>query len=129
MKVATSPPGITYKEVYKSSKQKWHVAVSASVAKDFPTLPVVLRAIACAPGSCCKFFVSDTELCKFFKEALRKTSRTRLLQRTCVLAGPADREAVDKKYRGLYISQRAFLLKFQAADGGVCPGWSDTASL
>ena len=123
MKRDTSPRGIIYKELYKSSKQKWHVAVTASVANEFPTLPQLLRSIAHAPGSCCNFYLSDNNLRKFFTKALRTSSRALLLQRTCVLAMPSDHAAAAKDYKDLYLTPRGFLLKFKAAEGDVCPGW------
>ena len=63
----------------------------------------------------------------FFKKVARTSSRARLLQSTCVLVGPADREAAAKNYMELYLSPRGVLLKFQAAEGGVCPEWSETS--
>ena len=116
---AAAPRGIAYTGQYKIANQKWHVAVSAAVAAEFPTLPQLLLSIARAPGSGCNLY-SERKLCKFFK-VLKTTPR--ILQRTCVLAKPAEREAVKKKYRELYITPRGFLLKFPGGDDGVCPGW------
>jgi len=69
-----SPRGITYREKCKSSNHSFHVAVSAALADEFPTLPQVLRAVALAPGSCFKFYVSEHKLCKFFKTKKREGS-------------------------------------------------------
>ena len=121
MTQAAPPRGIAYTGQYKIANQKWHVAVSAAVAAEFPTLPQLLLSVARAPGSGCNLYMSERRLCKFFTKAVKTTPR--ILQRTCVLAKPAEREAVKKKYRELYIPPRGFLLKFQAAEGGVCPGW------
>jgi len=152
---ATPPRGITYKEHYKSAKSNWHLAVSAAVAVEFPSLPLLLRTIAIAPGSCCVFYRSEKKLCKFFKKAVKTTPRIiqrtcilsklaermdakkkvcnffkkvvettpQIMKRTCVLSKPADRAAVKKNVKDLYITPRDFLLKFQADEGGVCPGW------
>ena len=43
--------GLTYKQAYNNPKRCLHVAVSAALAGDLPTLPLLLRAIAVAPGS------------------------------------------------------------------------------
>ena len=125
MTKATPPRGIAYPEHYKSAKSNWHLAVSAAVATELPTLPQLLRSIALAPGSCCVFYPSERNLCKFFKAAVRKSPR--IPQRMCVLSNPADRAAADKKYQGLYITPRGFLLKFPS-EGGVCPGWRPSST-
>ena len=118
---AAPPRGIAYTGQYKIANQKWHVAVSAAVAAEFPTLPQLLLSIAKAPGSGCNLYMSERKLCTFFKKASATTPR--ILQKTCVLAKPAERMAVKKKYRELYITPRGFLLKFRGTDDGVCPGW------
>ena len=50
--LSPSPSGITYTEMSKSSTLDFHLAVSASLAGEMPTLPQVLRGIAQYPGSC-----------------------------------------------------------------------------
>ena len=55
VKQGREPRGITYTETWKSSKIKFHVAVSTALAKDFPTLPSLLRSIAALPSSCLNF--------------------------------------------------------------------------
>ena len=45
---ATPPRGVTCQEHYKTAKSNWHLAVSAAVAVEFPTLPLLLRSIALA---------------------------------------------------------------------------------
>ena len=114
-----------YPEKYKSSKESFHVAVSAALAAELPTLPELLRAIAVAPGSCFKFYVSERKLCKFFRKAVKTTPRfqQRIQQRTCVLAKQGDRATVKKEYKELYINPRSFLLRFAASERAVCPGW------
>ena len=61
------PRGIMYTEKCTSAKESFHVAVSAALAAELPTLPELLRALAVAPGSCFKFYVSERKLCKFSK--------------------------------------------------------------
>ena len=110
-----------YTEKYKSSKQSFHVAVSAALAVEFPTLPQLLRAIAQAPGSCFRFYLSERRLCKFFKKAVKEAPR--IQQRTFVLAKQGDSATVKKKkYKALYINPRSFLLRFDASARAVCPG-------
>ena len=121
------PPGIMHTEKYKSSKDSLHVAVSATVAEELPTLPPLLREIAQAPGSCLHFYLSARKLCKFFKrssKAKSETVRRKLMERTCVLSKPADRETAGKQYKELYITPRSFLLKIDASIADVCPGCS-----
>ena len=91
-----TPRGIMYTEKYKISKESFHVAVSAALADELPTLPQLLRAIALAQGSCFKFYLSERKLCKFFKKTVKTTPRAQ--QRTCVLAKQGDRGTVAKKY-------------------------------
>ncbi len=115
-----SPRGIMYTEKYKTSKMSFHVAVSAALAVELPTLPQLLRAIAMAPGSCFMFYLSERKLCKFFKKTVKKTPR--MQKSIFVLSKTEDRHAVHKKYRELYIGPRSFLLKFDASARAVCPG-------
>ena len=44
--LSPSPSGIAYTEKYKGSKQSFHVAASAALATELPTLPQLLRGIA-----------------------------------------------------------------------------------
>jgi len=118
-----APRGIMYTEKYKSSTQSFHVAVSAKLAEELPTLPQLLRDIAQAPGSCFKFYLSERKLCKFFKKTVKKTPR--IQQRIGILAKKGDQDTVDKKYQGLYMGPRSFLLKFDASERAVCPGFGE----
>ena len=120
LKQDESPRGIMYTEKYKSSKQSFHVAVSAKLADELPTLPQLLRAIALAPGSSFKLYLCERKLCRFFKKTVKTTPR--IGQRTFVLAKQGDGDTVKKEFRGLYISPRSFLLRFQASERAVCPG-------
>ena len=96
------------------------MAVSAKLRDELPTLPQVLRAIARAPGSCFKFYLSERKLCRFFKKTAKTTPR--IQQTTCVLAKQGDSDTVKKEFKGLYISPRSFLLRFKASERAVCPG-------
>ena len=117
-----TPRGITYKEKYKNPRQNFHVAVSAALAVDFPTVPQLLRSIALAPGSCFQCRLSERKLCKLSKKTVKTAPRMR--QNICVLCKRGDRDAADAKYRELYITPRSFLLKFHASGRAVCPGFT-----
>ena len=87
--LSPSPSGITYKEKCKSSKQHFHVAVSASLATELPTLPQFLRGIAQAAGSCLHFLLAEKKLRNIFKHMTKKKGdavRARVLRTTSVLA-------------------------------------------
>ena len=116
----SKPRGVTYAENYKSSKASFHVAVSASLGHDMPTLPQLLKAVAQAPGSCVRFYMSERELHKFFKKAEKKSPLIK--RRTCVLAKKGDEVHVKKKYKQLYINPRSFLMRFDASAHVSCPG-------
>ena len=125
LKSGVSPPGIMYKEKYKTSAQSYHVAVSAALAEEMPTLAHLLRAIAQAPGSCFRFYLSERKLFKFFSQTLKTApGAPRIKQRAFVLSKKDDRESAKKKYRELYINPRNFILSFAALERAVCPGFA-----
>ena len=97
------------------------MAVSAALAVELLIQSPVLRAIAVAPGSCFKLYLSERKLCKFFKRTVKTTPR--ILKRVCVLATQAARHNVEQEYRELYMSPQSFLLKLHATERAVCPGW------
>ncbi len=113
--------GIMYTEKYKRSKDSFHVVVSASLDVELPTLSPLLRAIAQAPGSCFKLYLSERKLCTFFKKTVRTTPRFQ--KRVFALATQAARHNAEQEYRGLYMSPQSFLLKFNATERAVCPRW------
>ncbi len=82
-----SPQGVQYTEKLWSSATTYHVAVTAALQDNFPTLHQILRALARAPSGCVKFYMKPKHLCTFFKRA-SKGVRHRLLQRACVLCRP-----------------------------------------
>ena len=129
--LSPSPSGITYKEKCKSSKQHFHVAVSASLATELPTLPQLLRGIAQTAGSCLHFYVSENNLRKCFKHMTNHKGaavRARVLRTTFVLAKQCEAEHQEKTYSALYITPRSFLLRNEGSVDGVCPGCSQDDS-
>ena len=119
-----TPRGIMFKRQYKNTKQNFHVAVSAALAADLPTVPLLLRNIALAPGSGFQYYISERMLCKFFKKTVKTAPRMR--QNICVLCKRGDRDAADAKCKEIYITPRNFLLKFDASERAVCPGFHST---
>ena len=109
-----------YTEKYKSSKDTFHVAVSASLGHDMPALPQLLRAVAEAQGSCFKLYLSERELQNIFKKVANKSQLVK--RRTCALAKKGDAIHVAKKYKELYINPRSFLMRLDASARAVCPG-------
>ena len=104
---------------------KIHVAASAALAKDFPTLPSILRSIAEAPSSCLHFYLSEKKLCKFVTTSTKdkpEMVRRRMFQRACVLSKPEERETAKKKYKDLYIHPRSFILRIDGRVEAICPG-------
>ena len=94
MKDDKQPLCVMYKGSYKSPKQSFHVAASAKLAEECPTIPQILRAIAQSPGSRFKFYMSERKLCKFFKKTVKTTPRVQ--QHTFVLSQKTDFEVADK---------------------------------
>ena len=117
------PRGIKYTEKYRNPKHSFHLAVSASLAKARPTLPDLFRAITQAPGSSFKFYLSERTLDKYVKKTAKTTPGIR--QRSFVLCKKGDREAVTdaKKAASARISPQSFLLRFEASESAVCPGF------
>ena len=66
-------------------------------------------------------FLSERKLCKFLKKRVKAAPRFQ--KRVFVLATQAARHNVDPKCRELYMTPQAFLLKFNATERVVCPGW------
>ncbi len=113
------PPGIQYSEKIKSSMATFHVAVSAGVASDFPTVPLLLRTIALLPRSCFMFYVSARKLCKWFAEAKEAPS---IRKRVAALANTPERNKAKKQYKYIHMNPQAFLLRHAASERAVCPG-------
>jgi len=88
-----------------------------------PALPELFKAIAQAPGSSFRFYFSEHKLDK----CVRKTAKTTpgIRQRAVVLCKKGDREAVTdaKKAASARISPQSFLLRFEASESAVCPGF------
>ncbi len=97
-----SPRGIMYTEGF-------YVAVSAALAVELLIQSPLLRAIAVAPGSCFKLYLSERKSCKFFKRSVKTTPQ--ILKRVYVLATQAAHHNVEQEYRELYMSPQSVLLK------------------
>ena len=63
-----SPRGIQYTEKLRSSTTTYHVAVTADLQADLPTLPQLLRALAHSPSGCVKLYLKPKRLRKFVKK-------------------------------------------------------------
>ena len=123
--LCASPRGITFTQAYTDPAKAFHVAVSAGLAEEYPTLPSLLRSVAQSPGSCLSFYLSDKQLQTHFKRKTKKQSntvRSRVLQTTCVLAKEGDAAKEDVKVRSLYITPQEFLLRRAGHLDGQCPG-------
>ena len=118
-----SPEGIQYTEKLRSSKRSYyHVAVTAALEKELPTLPHLLRALSQAPSGCVVYYMSPKKLCKFFTKHVKGTPR--LVQRACVLCRPGEAEntEVKKACKPIYNSPKNWLLRFDASRSARCPG-------
>ena len=115
-----SPRGIQYTEKLRSSTTTYHVAVTADLQADLPTLPHLLRTLAQAPSGCVKLYLKPKKLCKFFKKHAKGTPR--LLQRACVLCRPGEEKDAEKGCKQLYNSPQNWVLRFDASVEALCPG-------
>ena len=120
-------------ELYTSSRswigRKLHQPKAASAEKKLhqPNARCLyfLRHIADAPASCLSFYLSEKKLCRFVAKSTKgkeEIVRTRTFQRACILSQPAEKEAVQKKYKDLYIHPRSFILRIDGKVDGICPG-------
>ena len=108
-----SPQGIQYTEKLRSSTTTYHVAATADLQADLPTLPHLLRTLALAPGGCVKVYLKPKKLCKFFKKHAK--GMPRLLQRACVLCCPGEEKDVEKGCKELYNSPQNWVRRFDAS--------------
>jgi len=119
------PKGLQYRAKYKISKNIFHMAVSAAIAREFPTLPQLLKAIAEAPGSGFKFYASTSALCKFCAKQIKKKTPA-IKRQAFVLAHMDAQDAVDDKHKALStqlsVTPRGFLLKCPGSQRAACPG-------
>merc|ERR1712012_227074 len=95
-----SPRGIQHAEKLRSSTTTYHVAVTAYLQADLPTLPHLLRTLAQSPSGCVKLYMKPKKLCKFFKKHAKGSPR--LLQRACVLRRPREEKGAEKGCKQLY---------------------------
>ena len=114
------PKGIQYTEKLWSSRTTYHVAATATLQADLPTLPHLLRALAQTPRGCVKFYLNPKELCKWAKK--QGKSAPRLLQRACALCHPGDEKNAKKSWKQLYNSPNNWILRFNASVQARCPG-------
>ena len=112
--------GIQCTEKLRSSTTTYHVAVTADLQTDLPTLPHLLRSLAETPGGCVKFYLKPKKLCKFFKKESKGAPRLAL--RCCVVCRPGEEREVEKGCQQLYQSPRNWVLRFDASVKALCPG-------
>ena len=98
----------------------YHVAVTADLQADLPTLPHLLRTLAQSPSGCVKLYLKPKKLCKFFKKHAKGSPR--LLQRACVLRRPGEEKDAEKGCKQLYNSPQNWVLRFDASVEALCPG-------
>ena len=115
-----SPKGIQYTDKLRSSDKSYHVAITAALQDEFPTLSPVLRALAQAPTGCVAYYLNQKRLCKFFKKQVK--IQPRLVQRVCVLCRSGEQADVDHKLQQLYNSPKNWVLRFDASVAARCPG-------
>ena len=114
------PKGIQYTEKLWSSRTSYHVAATANLQADLPTLPHLLRALARTPGGCVHFYLSPKKLCKWVKKQGKGAHR--LLQRACILCHPGEEAMATPSWKQLYNSSSNWILRFNASVQARCPG-------
>ena len=114
------PKGIQYTEKLWSSRTTYHVAATANLQADLPTLPHLLRALAQTPRGCVKFYLNPKKLCKWVKK--QGKGAPRLLQRACVLCHPGEEKNATPSWKQLYNSPNNWILRFNASVQARCPG-------
>jgi len=114
------PKGIQYTEKLWSSRTTYHVAATASLQADLPTLSHLLRSLAQTPRGCVKYYLSPKKLCKWVKK--QGKGAPRLLQRACVLCRPGDEKDAKPSWKQLYNSPGSWILRFNASVQARCPG-------
>ena len=115
-----APRGMLYTKKLWSSTTAYHVAVTASLQEDFPTLPHLFRFLAQSPSGCVQFYLNPEKLCTFLKK--RAKGAPRLLKRACVLCRPGEENDAEKGCKQLYSSPQKWLLSFDASVKAMCPG-------
>ena len=102
--------GVQYEDLCHTGGAGFKVAVSARLASQMPTLPLLLRALAEVP---------EHKLGKVFRKA--KTSREGL--KMAILSLLPDRATADKKVQGVYRTVAAFSAQHAVVKSGAgCPG-------
>ena len=111
----SEPQGTQYAEKLRSSTTTCHVAATADLQADLPTLPQLLRTLAQAPGGCVKVYRTPRKLCKFFQKDAKLKRMPRQLQRTCVLSCPGEEKDVEASCKQLYSSPQNWVRRFDAS--------------
>ena len=114
------PKGIQYTEKLWSSRTSYHVAATANLQADLPSLPHLLRALARAPRVCVKFYMSPKKLCKWVKK--QGKGAPRLLQRACIMCRPGEEQNATRSWKQFYNSPNNWILRFNASVQARCPG-------
>ena len=115
-----------YTEKLRSSTTTYHVAVTASLQEDFPTLPQLFRILAQSPSGCVQLYLQPEKLCKFFKKHAKGAPG--LLKRACVLCRPGEENDAAKGCKQLYSSPQKWVLRFDASVEALCPGTKAVAA-
>ena len=100
---------MVYTEQLRSSTTTYHVAVTASLQEDFPTLPQLFRILAQSPSGCLRLYLGPKERCKTFKNKSKAARK-----QACVLCRPGE-EQDAKGCTQLYSSPQKWLLGFDAS--------------
>ena len=114
------PRGIQYKEKLWSSTTSYHLAVTAGLQEERPTLPHIMRTLAQSPSSCVHYYLNQEKLFKFFRKNAKGAKQ--FVKWACVLCLPGEELEADKKYKQLYRTPADFLVDFEATVQGLCPG-------
>ena len=95
------------------------------MASELPTLQLMLKAIAEAPGSSVMYYQSEHALCKAITKKMKRASKqtqVKIQRCTCVLSTKTDIAAVKSKYKSLYDTPQSFISRFSASPCGAFPG-------
>ena len=111
--------GVQYEDLCHTGGAGFKVAVSARLASQMPTLPLLLRALAEVPRGSFAFY-SEHRLGKGFRKA--KTSPELLTM--AILSLLPDRATADKKVKGVYRTVETFTAQHAVVKRAGCPGYT-----
>ena len=110
--------GVQYEDLCHGGGQGFKVAVSARLASQKPTLPLLLRALAEVPRGSFALY-SENKLGKVF----RKAKKSRETLKMVILSLLSDRATADKKVQGVYHTVASFSTQHGVVKSGAgCPG-------